>query len=259
VNVCTLMRQFGIALAVGVYWLVAPPLCRAGPLLPLDFQPGAPNVSGSNGSLTYNAATGDFQAALTGASLVYSAPSVAPRGFVPFSGSLMMDLTVDHNGNFVSNGTGLVLTGTVTINGAIFTGTLLTAKITAFGADDAGPPTRAFDGLFEITGGALTTTQPGTGGQDVSGGFPVGSLGGFMLSAEDVTSGTLGDFTRSFSSTTNKPLIGVLTPEPSTIALVLTGAAGLAWWRKRKIWRQLLARMRYPSRSQESGVRDQAD
>lgn len=245
VNTRISLRRFGLALALGVHFLVAPSHCRAGPLLTLDFQPGAPNVSGSNGGITYDAATGDFHAMLSGASLVYAAPSVAPRGFAPFSGSLNMDVMVDHNGNFVSNGTGLVLTGSVTINGAVFSGTLLTAKITAFGADDAGPPTRTFDGVFEITGGALTTTQPGTGGEDVSGGFPVGSLGGFILSAEDVRSGTLGDFTQSFSSTGGKPLIGVLTPEPSTLVLALTGAVGLTWWRKRKIWRQLLARMPY--------------
>jgi hypothetical protein len=236
-------------LALIVQFLLAPSLCRAGPLLPVELQQDAPMVSGSNGSLTYAAATGDFHAALTGSSLVYAAPSVTPRGFAPFSGSLTMDMIVDHNGNFVSNGSGMVLTGSVTINGAVFTGTLLTAKVTAFGADDAGPPNRTFDGLFEITGGALTTTQPGTGGQDVFGGFSVGSTGGFSLFAENVTGGTLGDFTQNFASTGNKPLIGVLTPEPSTLVLALTGAAGLAWWRKRKTWRQLLARMRCPAPS----------
>jgi hypothetical protein len=246
VNMCISLRRFAQALTLGVFFVLAPALGRAGSLLPVDFQPGAPIVSGSNGDLTYNAATGDFQAALTGASLVYAAPFVSPRGFTTFSGALNIDMIVDRNGNFVRNGTGLILTGSVTINGAVFTGTaknpLLSARITAFGAENAGPPTRAFDGVFEISGGALTTTQTGTGGQEVFGGFSAGSLGGFILNAENVTGGTLGDFTQSFSSTGDKPLLGVLTPEPSTIVLALTGAVGLALWRKRKIWRQLLAR-----------------
>ena len=235
-------RRQGLALVLGALCLLAPSTGRAD-LLPVNFQPGSPIISGSNGSLTYNAATDDFDVTLTGSSLFYAAPFVQPRGFALFSGSLTIDLEVDHNGDFIANGAGLILLGTVTINGATFTGTaanpLLTGRITDFGSQAAGPPTRDFDGYFTITGGALTQTMTGTGGQPVFGGFPVGSSGTFLLSAENVTSGILGDFSHDFSSSSVKPEGGVTAiPEPSSLNLLLTAAVVLgAWglWRKRRL------------------------
>jgi hypothetical protein len=242
VNVCIFPRRIGLALFLGALFLLAPPL-RAGPLLPLDFQPGAPIVSGSNGDLTYNASTDEFKATLSGPTLLYASPSI-PNGFALISGgSLTIDLFVSNNGNFVANGTGVTLSGSVTINGAVFTGTLLAGTVTAFGSDPAGPPSRDFDGLFTVTGGALTQTETGSGGQSFFGGFPVGRIGAFGLIGEDVTSGTLGDFTHNFSSDRDKPLIGVV-PEPSTLALVLTGATLFVGWRKRRTLRGLLTRKR---------------
>jgi hypothetical protein len=236
------------AVALGVGFLLAPSTCSADFLLPLDFEPGGPTVNGSNGGITYNATTGEFKATLTGPTLVYAAPFVTPKGFALISGgSLTMDLMVNQSGAFVANGTGVTLTGTVTINGAVFTGALLTGVITAFGSQDPGPPTRDFNGYFTVTGGALTQTMTGTGGMAVSGGFGVGQPGGFLLSAENVTSGTLGDFTHDFSSSADKPLLGVTVPEPSTLVLWLTGAVLLVTWRKPELWRQLSARMRQPS------------
>ena len=235
-------RRFWLELSPGALFLL-PNTLSAGPLLPLDFQPGAPIVSGSNGGLSYNASTGDLNATLSGPTLLYAAHSV-PNGFALISnGSLTIDLMVDHNGNFVANGTGVTLKGTVTINGAVFTGTLLTGTVTAFGSDPAGPPTRDFDGLFTVTGGALTQTETGDGGQSVFGGFSVGSKGAFDLFAENVTSGTLGDFTHDFLSTRDKPLIGE-TPEPGTLALMVTGATLFFGWRKRHVLRELLTRKR---------------
>jgi hypothetical protein len=253
-NVCNCRRRLGpratavTAVALGVGLLLAPSTCRADFLLPLNFQPGGPIVSGSNGSLTYDATTHDFHATLSSSSLIYAAPFVTPSGFVLITGgTLTMDLTVDNNGAFVANGTGLKLTGSVTINGADFTGTLLTGVITAFGAQDAGPPTREFNGYITISGGALTQTKPGTGGKSVFGGFPVGQPGGFRLIAEDVTSGTLGNFVQNFSSDSVKPEVGVLVPEPSTLVLWLTGAVVLVGWRKPQLWRQVRARLPQPS------------
>lgn len=232
--------RLGLMSALGALCLLAPSTGRAD-LLPVNFLPGAPVVSGSNGGLSYNALTEDFHVTLTGPSLIYAAPFVLPRGFAPISsGSLALDLMVDHNGAFVTNGTGLRLTGTVNVNGAVFTGTLLTGTITDFGSEAAGPPTRTFDGLFTITGGTLTATEAGSGGKPVFGGFPAGGPGGFILSAENVTSGTLGDFTRDFSSSSVKPEVGVATPEPSSWVLLLTSALMLGAWQLRR--KRLLAR-----------------
>lgn len=229
-------RRLGLMLALGAVCLLAPSTGRAG-LMPVNFERGAPIISGSNGGLTYSAATGDFNVSLTSPSLIYAAPFVQPNGFTLFNGSLSIDLNVDTNGNFVANGTGLKLTGTITINGAVFGGNnnpLLTGSITDFGSEAAGPPTRTFDGYFTITGGALTQTETGSGGKPVFGGFPLGGPGGgFLLSAENVTSGTLGDFSRDFSSSSVKPEVGVVAvPEPSSLTLLLTtavvlGAGGL--------------------------------
>lgn len=230
-------RREGPVLALGILCLLAPATSRAG-LLPIQFQPGSPIISGSGGALAYNATTGDFNLTLSSPSLIYAAPFVMPNGFTNFNGTLTIDLDVDNKGKFVSNGSGLKLTGTVTINGATFTGTaanpLLTGDITNFGSQPAGPPSRSFDGLFDITGGALTTTQPGSGGSSVFGGFPPGGSGGFILVAENVTSGTLGDFSRDFSSSSVKPQVGVVTPEPGSLTLLLSAAGALGAWQLRR-------------------------
>jgi hypothetical protein len=242
-HACLCPRRSGPALALAALLLLGPSPGRADFLLPMNFQPGAPIVSGSNGGLTYNAATGDFHATLAGSSLVYAAPFVLPRGFTTFSGTLSIDLLVDHNGHFTGGGTGLVLTGTVTINGAVFTGTaanpLLTGTITAFGSDPAGPPSRSFDGYFTITGGALTQTMSGAGGKPVFGGFPLGQSGGFLLHAENVTGGTLGDFAHDFASSMDKPELGVLAavPVPRSLVLCLTGAVALLGWTRPRLGR----------------------
>jgi hypothetical protein len=52
---------------------------------------------------------------------------------------------------------------------------------------------------------------------------PLGLTGGLLLDAENVTGGTLGDFTNNFYSSSVKPKIGVLVPEPRAIVSALTG------------------------------------
>jgi hypothetical protein len=215
-NLKLLTRWTVRTLGAGLMLLLTAAPGRAGLL---QFQLGTPVVFSGNGSLTYNATTGEFQSTLT--PLTYNSPSL-PGGFVTFSGQgqTTIDLFVNHNGNFQNNGTGFTLTGQVTLGTHTFNDTLLTGDITAFGADAAGPPTRAFNGLFTITGGQLTQNN---------GGFTVGETGGFILFAENVTSGTLGDFTQSFTSSSVKGPAGpaVSGPEPATLLLGLVGVGGL--------------------------------
>jgi hypothetical protein len=230
-------RQVGVVVvrvALLLLFLTAS-TCHAGSLLNLNFVPGAPVLLGNNGTLAYNVANGDFAGTLT--PLTYNAPFVLPHGFALFTGSpqLGIDLTVDQNGNFVSNGAGLTLTGSVTINGATFASStgnpLLFGAITQFGTQQpAGPAPFDFNGVFTIQGGVLTTTQG-----SVFGGFPVGRSGGFIIEAENTASGILGNFTQSFSSSTVKSNVGLLVPEPAALTQVLAGAVTLAgWWLARR-------------------------
>jgi hypothetical protein len=226
-----------VAPMVGVLLSQAAPNSRAD-LIPITFAPGGPTVQGLAGTLNYDATTGHFQASAPAATLN---ASYLPRGFALISnGTVSIDLFVDQNGNLVSGGTGVTLTGSVTINGKLISGLtpsdpLLQGTIRAFGSDPAGPPTRSMDLIYLVAGGELTT--PGTSNNPSLGAFPVGSPGGALLSVENVTSGILGNFSQSFSSTSMKPLIGtIIVPEPGAWALGLfatVGFVGFGWLRSR--------------------------
>jgi hypothetical protein len=137
-----------------------------------------------------------------------------------------IDFFVDTSGKLVSNGLGFQVSGSLDFNGhGTVTGVLLTGTIILFAAPPAGPPTQSFGGLFAITGGLLTQEIVLNDGETVFGGFPVGALGGFFLSAENVTQGTLGDFTADFASTSVKDQAGIAgVPQPSSWALALLGS-----------------------------------
>ncbi|HZU37999.1 MAG TPA: hypothetical protein VFA18_18910 [Gemmataceae bacterium] len=222
-------RPLGCLVAAALFLVGPASVCRAG-LVPLPWDLSRPFIEGAKGTLAYDAKTQDFQASLV--PLVY----VLPPQYVLFSGSAKetIDLRVDHQGQFVSNGGGFTLTGALDLDGDGHPDVsgpqpLLTGTITAFGADAAGPPTIAFDGLFTITGGLLTQPVSLTGGGTLSAPFTVGASGGFLLNAETVQRGTLADFSKDFSSTTVKPLTGqVIVPEPPAWALALAGAVFLA-------------------------------
>jgi hypothetical protein len=211
-------RPAALALAAGVWLLLHASVCRAG-LLPIEFDTTRPVILGINGSLTYNASTGDFR------SILDAATYTSGGNVSHFSqGQITIDVMVSQQGAFQSAGPkSFLVTGTVNINGTDVSGDannpLLFGTVTDFGAQAPGPPTRSFDGFWDIQGGKLT------GG----GGFPVGGQRGvFLLSAENVTSGTLGDFTQNFSSNSVKVLGGVeAVPEPATWVLGLVGAAGM--------------------------------
>lgn len=233
-------RALALAYAMCVLLSAQSRSCRAG-LIPITYQTNGPTVTGANGTLSYNASSSVLQASVLEPandpnfnSLIF-VPAGQPTNLVyldPASGSasLVINLKVDANGNFLANGTGVTLTGAVDIDGDgtdDASGTLLTGKIIAFGAQQAGPAPWDFDGLFQITGGLLTQPFPLSGGgiQDTQ--FPIGAIAGFNVEAEHVTSGILGDFSQNFSSDLVKPTIGLTVPEPGSMALTLTGGTTL--------------------------------
>jgi hypothetical protein len=224
------LRWIGPALAIGLHGLLTASSCLAGPLVQFDFSPGSPVIFSVNGTLSYDATTGAFHSEMT--PLTYAAPSV-PGGFAFFTGgTTTIDLVVDTNGDFVTSGDGVVVTGSLDLDGD---GTddvagdaadpLLFGPVVAFGAEPPGPPTRTFDGLFTVQGGALTGTIPLSGGGALFGGFPIGPPGGFVLSAEDVGGGILGDFKVDFSSSNVKSDISGVVPEPGGLTLALAALA----------------------------------
>jgi hypothetical protein len=198
-------RWAGPALAVALLSLAAPPPCPAGPVI-LNY----------NGRLTYDAGTGNFHSDLTPLSYTDDGGVTLFTG----PGATSIDLLVDHSGAFLSSGTGFQLTGTVHAGGMDFSGDLPHGPITAFAADLPGPPTRHFNGSFDITGGALTMLPD----------FPAGSPSAFILYAEDVTVGTLGDFTHNFASDSVKGPGPAPAPEPAAWVLGLVGAGVVAGW-----------------------------
>jgi hypothetical protein len=202
-------------------------------ILNITLNPTGQLIFSDNGSLSYNAATGNFHSESVAATYT---PAPAPGGFAVFSGmaTVTEDLFVDKNGKFVSNGIGLRVTGSLDLDGDGIIDVsgnnahpLLFGEITNFGADAPGPPTRTFNGLFTIQGGTLTGVIPLSGGGTAKG-FPVGATnGGFFLFAESVTSGILGNFQADFSSDRVKDQEGLVLPEPSAWILASVGAAGL--------------------------------
>lgn len=223
-------RPAGWALAAVVALLLLPPPGRAG-LVPVTLDPNGPTIdSFDGGTLTYNALTGNFHSDTTPLSLSGTFLPGSPIVFdLGFPSDLSIDLTVNHAGNLVGTGT-FQLTGALDLDGDgtdDASGTLLTGTITDFGAN-RGPPTDPFDGIFRITGGLLTAPVSLSGGGSESVGFHVGQAGGFFLFAEDVTQGTLGDFSHSFASDSAKSEVGVVVPEPATAVLGLLGGVLLA-------------------------------
>ncbi len=225
----TSSRRVAIVWATGLLLLCPSRFCHAG-LLNFQLNPNGPVVLGINGSLSFDSSTGEFSS--TTVPLTFSSPTLPGGGFVRFSGATeTIDLFVNSDGTFRGNGTGFDLTGALSIGGTNISGTLLTGSITDFGADSAGPPTLAFNGLFKITGGLLTAPIALDGGGTLPTQFPLGAApGGFILFAETVASGTLGDFTSSFSSTSvkkNDGLVLASVPEPATVWLLVIGLAAI--------------------------------
>jgi hypothetical protein len=211
--------------------LAAPARSGYGDLVNPGFVPNAPAIEADFANLSYNASTKVFDVSVNDPNLLtYFTQQFFPLGgfFDPaVPASLDINLLVDNNGNFKANGLGITLTGAIDVDGDGIddvSGTLLNGTVTAFGSQTAGPPTRSFDGLFDITGGLLSQTIDLSTGGTLFGGFPVGATGGFLLAAENVTSGILGNFAASFSSDSVKvDPISTVVPEPGGLVLVLSG------------------------------------
>lgn len=204
-------------------------------LLPIMLDSNKPVITGVNGTLTYNAMTGNFHSET--AAVAYTSPAFPFGSFS--SGMTTIDLNVDAAGNFVSSGTGLTTAGSLDLDGDSIddvSGTLLFGRVLNFGADAAGPPTVAFNGTFAVEGGALTQPILLSGGGMAAAEFVIGrDVGGFFIFAENVSSGTLGDFSADFSSDNTKDLIGAIVPEPASWLLGLVGVGtllGRRWCRK---------------------------
>jgi len=223
-------------MAVGVLGLSPAAECRAGGLLSINFDQTRPVILATDGSVTYDQASGDFNVQATG---LFFLSNNLPNGNtqVPITNdAAAINLTVDQNGNLVG-------TGTLSVGGAVdfdqdgkndVTGNLLTGTITAFGVAGAGPAPWEFNGLFSFDGGALTQASiPLSGGGTFTDLFKVGEIGGFDLVVEQQVSGILGDFLADFSGNTVKGIaVGVYVPEPATatlglIALVTIAGCGL--------------------------------
>ncbi len=223
-----------------VYPVVCALLLAAAPsradLIPITLDPNGPTIQGVSGTLSYNAGTGEFQSQTTPADLGAASLPSPSFALFDFTGITTIDLFVNKtNGSFLGNGSGLSVSGgSLTLpDGTTVTGPgpYLTGTITAFGADPPGPATRNFDGLFQVTGGSLTAPIALNSGGSLPALFTVGQTGGFFVSAEDVTSGTLGDFTSSFSSDSVKDEEGALiVPEPSSLFVGLAGTGLVLGW-----------------------------
>jgi hypothetical protein len=204
-------------------------------LVPLVPIPNGPSILSFAGTLQYDSGTGRSHSETVPLSL---SGGGMPNGIALSSrGTTSIDLFVDPRGSFLSRGVGVQITGGLDLAGA---GTidvtrtdanpLVLRKSTAFGADPTGPPTRGFDGLFDIQEGLLMQPVPLSGSGTAPVGFKQGSTGGFFLFAESVTAGALGDLTQSFASDSVKSEVFAAVPEPATATLGLVRVGALMSW-----------------------------
>jgi hypothetical protein len=235
--------------------LLLPSAGRAG-YLSFSLNSSGPTIDSAwpPGTLKYDAGTGNFHSDSLPLTLTRFDASANLTLYGQFtSGNVSIDLFVDKMGNFVSNGTGFVLTGTVdfldptTLDPTKPIGSasgdagnpLLFGPITNFGflqvGTPAGNPPVLFNGLFTMQGGVLT--KPVTINGTPTTIYNPGTQGGFILTAETTLSGTPGDFTKSFSADLGKDVEGAVVPAPpaGVLALICAGLLlGRAVFRRRK-------------------------
>ncbi len=117
----------------------------------------------SNGQITFDAGTGQFNVDATPLTVTFPDSSFA---FVDAPRALRIRLLVDGGGVASSNGgtDDLVIEGSIDADGDTvvdYSGTLLTGKIHAFGFLDTGTAVDSFDFLFDVTGGSMAALFTG--------------------------------------------------------------------------------------------------
>jgi len=184
-----------------------------------------PLISFDNGGLTnYDATTGAFGVNANPIAIRFT-PASPPIFITPTAGAgefLTIGITVDNAGNLVGGTAGddLSVFGFIDVDNdgnPDIGGSLLTGEVTGFGYQNNGP-TDLYDFTFQATGGAL-----------VQAGLFNGPIG---LSMQSEHSTFAGSFEESFGGKA-KGTLGVI-PEPTTLALLGSGVAGLAALGRRK-------------------------
>ncbi len=207
-----------IAFACGLLFLGPDRPCHAGGLLQFQFDPNGPTIAAANGTLNYDASTGEFSG--SAAPLTLSSTLLPGSGVATFSSDsvLSFDFFVNPDGSFRSDPDGFNLNGTLSIGGDRITGGLLSGDFYAFGAEPAGPPAWVANALADPNGGLLSRYETLVDGSILPPLFPVGGLPmGIDFFVEGVTSGVLGDFSQSFSGYNLKEDVGLASiPEPSS-------------------------------------------
>jgi hypothetical protein len=237
-------RHFSTDLA-GIIWAADASLlgpdqpCHAGGLLSFQLDPNGPTIQASGGSLNYDASTGEFSGSVV--PLTLTSPLLPGSPTVSFSpdSQLTFDFFVNPDGTFRSDPDGFNLNGTITLNlpdGTTprISGSLLSGDFYAFGAEPEGPPTWVADALANPTGGLLSRSETLADGSTLPPLFPPGYPPiGIVFAVADVTGGTLGDFTQSFSSDSVGTQVGAASvPEPSSgmLAMLAIAVLGLSWF-----------------------------
>jgi len=208
-------------------------------LLGVENQIGLPDISyGAGSSFTYNAAT-DLATLSANATQLTGPP---PPGVVQtINGAfpnVSLQFSVDSSGNFTGGigGDDLTVSGSSTGSYGNFASPLLTAEVTDFGFanNPSDPGSSWFDVLLTVTGGSLANT--------VGSGLVVGQTIGITIIGEGVgiARGPF-DFTQNIALGTihgsAKGDIGTISavPEPTSLLLLGSGLAGLAFRRRRSV------------------------
>ena len=208
-------------------------------LLGVENQIGLPDISyGTGSAFTYNA--GSDLATLSANATQLTGPP--PPGVVqtingPFP-NVSLQFLVDSSGNFLGGigGDDLTVNGSSTGSYGNFASPLLTAEVTNFGFANgpADPGSSWFDVLLTVTGGSLATTA--------GSGLSIGQSIGITIIGEGVqiARGPF-DFTQNIAlgtlHGTAKGDIGAISavPEPTSLLLLGSGLAGLAFRRRRSV------------------------
>jgi hypothetical protein len=173
--------------------------------------------SNTTGTYSYNATTGLYSSNAHAATITFDGVNLIPIT----GGTYAANFLVNNAGNFVGGvaGNDLVINGSFSYNNQIYSGTLLTGEVTAFGWQNVPNTTYAlFDFSFNATGGALLPWYA-----------PSNYRGGDVASSE--ASNFTGNWTVNHSGTKVKHDTAPV-PEPGSMMLLGTGLLGMIGYGK---------------------------